>query len=52
MGFGPYFSTKKSSNKLRIKALVGWNTLNKVPGLINMILFFTRRQKMIWLEGI
>ena len=33
---------KKSSNKLRIKALVGWNTLYQVPELINIIVFFTR----------
>ena len=33
---------KKSSNKLRMKALVGWNTLFQVPELINIIVFFTR----------
>ena len=36
------FIRKKSSNKLRMKALVGWNILHQVPGLINMIVFFTR----------
>ena len=25
-----------------MKALVGWNILHQVPGLINMIVFFTR----------
>ena len=35
---------QKSSNKLRMKALVGWNTLYQVPELINMIVFFTRRK--------
>ena len=33
---------KKSSNKLRMKALVGWNILFQVPELINVIVFFTR----------
>ena len=33
---------EKSSNKLRMKALVGWNTLHQVPELINIIVFFTR----------
>ena len=33
---------KKSSNKLRMKALVGWNILFQVPELINIIVFFTR----------
>ena len=33
---------KKSSNKLRMKALVGWNTLFQVQELINIIFFFTR----------
>ena len=33
---------EKSSNKLRMKALVGWNTLFQVPELINIIVFFTR----------
>ena len=33
---------KKSSNKLRMKELVGWNTLYQVPELINIIVFFTR----------
>ena len=33
---------KKSSNKLRMKALVEWNTLFQVPELINLIVFFTR----------
>ena len=33
---------KKSSNKLRMKALVGWNTLYQVPEMINLIVFFTR----------
>ena len=33
---------KKSSNKLRMKALVGWNTLHQVPEMINLIVFFTR----------
>ena len=33
---------KKSSNKLRMKALVEWNTLFQVLELINMIVFFTR----------
>ena len=33
---------KKSSNKLRMKALVGWNILFQVPKLINVIVFFTR----------
>jgi len=33
---------KKSSNKLRMKALVGWNILFQVPELINEIVFFTR----------
>ena len=41
-----YFVVKtfheKSSNKLRMKALVGWNILFQVPKLINMIVFFTR----------
>ena len=35
-------NAKKSSNKLRMKALVEWNTLFQVPELINMIVFFTR----------
>ena len=33
--------SKKSSNKLRMKALVGWNTIYQVPELINFV-FFTR----------
>ena len=33
---------KKSSNKLRMKALVGWDILFQVPELINVIVFFTR----------
>jgi len=33
---------EKSSNKLRMKALVGWNILFQVPELINVIVFFTR----------
>jgi len=33
---------KKSSNKLRMKALVGWNTFSQVPELINLKVFFTR----------
>ena len=33
---------QKSSNKLRMKALVGWNTLYQVPEMINLIIFFTR----------
>ena len=37
-----FFSQQeKSSNKLRMKALVGWNTLYQVPRLINMTVFFT-----------
>ena len=39
-----HFTFKKSSNKLRMKALVGWNTLFQVSELINMIVFFTRRK--------
>ena len=35
-------NTKKYSNKLRMKALVGWNTLFQVQELINIIFFFTR----------
>ena len=33
---------EKSSNKLRMKALVGWNILFQVSKLINVIVFFTR----------
>ena len=33
---------EKSSNKLRMKALVGWNILFQVPKLIYAIVFFTR----------
>ena len=33
---------KKSSNKLRMKALVGWNTLYQVPEMINLKVFFTK----------
>ena len=36
------FPREKSSNKLRMKALVGWNTFSKVPELINLKVFFTR----------
>ena len=35
-------NSKKSSNKLRMKALIGWHTLHQVPELINIIVFFTR----------
>ena len=37
-----FHKVKKSSNKLRMKALVGWNILFQVPKLINVIVFFTR----------
>ena len=43
--FGSGFNiaiTKKSSNKLRMKALVGCNILFQVPKLIKLIVFFTR----------
>ena len=35
-------SIEKSSNKLRMKALVLWNILYQVPKLISVIVFFTR----------
>ena len=43
---------QKSSNKLRMKALVGWNTLYKVPKLINLRVFFTRTKNDIDKEGL
>ena len=33
---------QKSSNKLRMKALVGWNSFYQVSELINIIVFITR----------
>ena len=46
---------EKSSNKLRMKALVRWNTYYQVPELINLIVLFTRikidmdrENKIIW----
>ena len=36
------FTKEKSSNKLRMKALVGWITLYQVSELINLIVFVTR----------
>ena len=42
---------KKSSNKLRMKALVGWNTLYQVPELINLKEFFTRKKNDMDKEG-
>ena len=41
---------KKSSNKLRMKALVGWNTLFQVSELINLLVFFTRIKNEIHKE--
>ena len=41
---------EKSSNKLRMKALVGWNTLFQVPELINLLVFFTRIKNEILKE--
>ena len=35
-------SNKRSSNKLRMKALVGWNTFYQVPEMINLKIFFTK----------
>ena len=32
----------KSTNKLRMKALVEWNTFYQVPEMINLTIFFTR----------
>jgi len=49
------FPLEKSSNKLRMKALVEWNILFQVPELINVIVFFTRikndlhkEDKIVW----
>ena len=41
---------KKFSNKLRMKALVGWNTLFQVLELINLLVFFTRIKNEIHKE--
>ena len=44
------YRNEKSSNKLRMKALVGWNTLYQVPEMINLMIFFTKIKNAMEIE--